>query len=154
MTVLVNAVTPGPPAAQPTGQSASAYATIQCEDYDEQNGIRLEGHSGGLHAGFISTGDWLRFDNVDFTDVAARRMLFRASNAARQNRTGRVEVRLDSLSRPPIASMTIPNNGDWLEFLTYELSIPSTVGVHAVYLTFTSAQNEEFANVDWLTFRR
>lgn len=131
----------------------NAYAAIQCEDYDEQNGIRLEGHPGGLHAGFISTADWLRFDNVGFTGVPARRMTIRASNAARQNRTGRVELRLDDRSNAPIASMTIPNNGNWLEFITYEVSIPATVGTHTVFLTFTSTQDEEFANVDWITFR-
>lgn len=136
-----------------TPLSFDAYATIQCEDYDEQNGIHLEAHTGGIHAGFISRGDWLRYDQVNFTSTAARRMMFRASNAAREGRTGKVEVRLDSLSNASVASMTIPNNGDWMTFLTYELAVPSITGVHTVFLAFTSTQDEEFANMDWITFK-
>jgi Carbohydrate binding module (family 6) len=152
--VLVSSVRPVLAASTPpTPTNATAYSTIQCEDYDDQNGIHLEAHPGGLHAGFISNGDWLRFDKVGFTDDPAHRMTFRASNAARQNRTGKVELRLDKLSNAPIASMTIPDNGDWFSFITYDLNIPATVGVHTVFLVFTSTQDEEFANMDWIIFR-
>lgn len=142
-----------PAAAAPTTPNASAYSTIQCEDYDDQNGIHLEAHPNGVHAGFISTGDWLRYDKIDFTSTPVRRMLIRASDAARENRTGIVQVRLDKITNAPIGSLTIPNNGDWLSFVTYEVSLQATTGLHTVFLTFTSSQNEEFANADWITFK-
>lgn len=151
--LTANGLHPSAAQAAVTPLNADAYATRQCEDYDEQNGIHLEAHTGGLHVGFISRGDWLRYDKLDFTSTPAKRMLFRASNAARQGRTGKVEIHLDALTNPTLASMTIPNNGDWMTFITYELAIPATTGVHTVFLLFTSTQDEEFANMDWFTFK-
>jgi hypothetical protein len=145
--------TPASPKPSRPGHTPADYPTIQAEDYDGQNGVRTESWNGGRHIGFISTGDWVRYNDVDFTGDAARSLLIRASNGARQNRSGRVELRLDRRSNPPVGSMTIPNNGDWYRFSTYRMRIPATTGVHTVYLTFTSGQDEEFANIDWLRFR-
>jgi hypothetical protein len=147
-----------PPTAPPAPQEppGTAFSTIQGESFDGQNGVRTEAaeSGGGRHVGFISTGDWVRYEGVTFTGDTARRLVLRASNGARENRTGRVELRLDRRSNAPIGSMTIPNNGKdkWFAFSTYGMAIAPTTGVHTVYLTFTSSQNEEFANVDWLTF--
>lgn len=142
-----------PSTALPDG---SAYHTIQGESFDGQSGIKSEANEkgNGVHIGFISNGDFARYDDVDFTDVPAHALLLSASNAARQNRSGEVELRLDSRSSAPIGRMTIPNNGDWFAFSTYRMSIEATTGVHTVFLTFTSGQDEEFANVDSFTFRR
>lgn len=144
------------PTTPPPPPDGSAYHTIQGETFDGQNGVRTEPNEkgGGVHIGFISNGDFVRYDNVGFTDVPATSMVLGASNAARQNRTGRVELRLDSRSSAPIGTMTIPNNGDWFAFSTYQMSITPTTGTHTIFLTFTSGQDEEFANVDWLSFRR
>lgn len=144
--------TPSTGKPSPPPRTPAAYPTIQAESYDREHGIRTESSGGITHIGYIATGDWVRYDNVDFTGDAARGLLIRASNAARQNRTGRVELRLGRRSNPPVGSMTIPNNGDWFTFSTYRMRIPPTTGVHTVYLTFTSRQDEEFANVDWLRF--
>lgn len=145
-----------PGSAAPPPQNDTAYRTIQGETFDGQQGVRVENNASGsgVHLGFISTGDWVRYDDIGFTDTPAKELLVSASNAARQNRTGRLEVRLDSPSQAPVGSLTIPNNGDWFAYTTYTVRIRPTTGVHTVYLTFTSDQNEEFANVDWFRFQR
>ena len=152
-------VKPGPP--KPTGpvpstpQNATAYSTIQAERFDGEAGIQTESNrfDGGQHIGFISSGDWVRYDNIGFTNVAANSMLLSTANGAVQNRTGWVELRLDRRSNAPIASMRIVNNGDWFAFNTYRLRIPPITGVHTLYLTFTSDQDQEFGNLDWFSFR-
>ncbi|MFI7542058.1 carbohydrate-binding protein [Actinoplanes sp. NPDC049599] len=151
---------PGAKPAKPGATSspagaATAYTTIQAESFDEQNGIRIEAaESGpGRHIGFITSGDWVRYDAIDFTDTPASALQISAANWAKENRTGEVELRLDSRSRAPIGTLTIPNNGNWFAFTTYVMAMKPTTGVHTVYLTFTSTQTEEYANIDWIRFR-
>ncbi|MET3424941.1 hypothetical protein BJ973_004153 [Actinoplanes tereljensis] len=136
-------------------QNATAYRTTQAEEFDEQNGITVEADQTGpgRHVGFITTGDWVRYDNVGFTDVPATTLLISASNWAANNGTGEVELHLDNRSSAPIGTMTIPNNADWFTFTAYSMKIQPTTGVHTVYLTFTSKQTEEFGNVDWFRFQ-
>ncbi|GGN68393.1 hypothetical protein GCM10010112_32700 [Actinoplanes lobatus] len=135
-------------------ENATAYSVIEAEKFDEQNGIKTEPAQvgSGVHIGFITSGDWVRYDNIGFTATPARKLLISAANFAAEKRTGEVEVRLDSRSNAPIGSMTIPNNGDWFTFTTYSMTIQPTTGVHTVYLTFTSNQTEEYANIDWFRF--
>ncbi|MFD0524238.1 carbohydrate-binding protein [Paractinoplanes durhamensis] len=145
---------PAPPPAPPP-PNATAYRIVQAEDFDEQNGIKVEADESGpgSHIGFITTGDWVRYDSVGFTDVPANTLLISASNWAANNGTGEVEVHLDNRSGAPIGRMTIPNNADWFTFTTYSMKIRPTTGVHTVYLTFSSRQTEEFGNIDWFRFQ-
>jgi hypothetical protein len=136
-------------------QNATAYTVIQAETFDEQNGVKIENAptGSGRHVGFITTGDWIRYDNLGFTDVPATKLQISAANWAKDDGTGVVEVRLDDRAALPIGTMTIPNNHSWFDFVTYTMTIQPTTGVHTVYLTFTSTQREEFGNIDWLQFR-
>ncbi|GIE78696.1 hypothetical protein Aph02nite_46460 [Actinoplanes philippinensis] len=144
---------PRSPAAPP--QNATAYTVIQAETFDEQNGVKIEKAPTGTgrHVGFITKGDWIRYDDIGFTDVPATSLQISAADWARNDGTGVVEVRLDDRAAPPIGVMTIPNNHSWFDFVTYTMTIRPTTGVHTVYLTFTSRQREEFANIDWFRFR-
>jgi hypothetical protein len=143
------------PQPAPAPENATAYSTIQAESYDAEFGIQVEAaESGsGRHVGFIHRGDWMRYDDVGFTATPATSLLISAANFAAEDRTGVVEVRLDSRSHAPVGSMTIPNNHSWFDFQTYTVRILPTTGVHTVYLTFASTDSVEFANVDWIRFR-
>jgi hypothetical protein len=150
----------GDPLPQPTvpatpPQNATAYTFIQAESFDEQNGVKIENApaGSGRHVGFITKGDWIRYDDIGFTDVPATGLQISAANWAKNDGTGVVEVRLDDRANLPIGVMTIPNNHSWFDFVTYSMTIRPTTGVHVVYLTFTSNQREEFGNIDWLRFR-
>ncbi|MFC4063343.1 carbohydrate-binding protein [Actinoplanes subglobosus] len=136
-------------------QNATAYTVIQAETFDEQNGIKVENAptGSGRHVGFITKGDWIRYDDVGFTDVPATRLQISAANWAKDDGTGVVEVRLDDRAADPVGTMTIPNNHSWFDFVTYSMTIRPTTGVHTVYLTFTSTQKEEFGNIDWIRFQ-
>jgi hypothetical protein len=152
-------VTASPPKAgnttTPAAENATAYLTTQAETYDAEGGVEVQAaESGsGRHVGFIHRGDWVRYDNVGFTSTPANSLQISAANWAAEDRAGQVEVRLDSRTKAPIGSMTIPNNHSWFDFKTYTMKILPTTGVHTVFLTFASSDSVEFANVDWIRFR-
>ncbi|WP_203815134.1 carbohydrate-binding protein [Paractinoplanes ferrugineus] len=144
-----------PPGTTKPAENATAYSVIQAERFDEQNGVEIQADESGpgIHVGFITTGDWVRYDDIGFTDVPATKLLISAANWAAAGGTGEVELRLDDRSEAPIGRLTIPNNGNWFAFTTYVMTIRPTTGVHTVYLTFTSKQKEEFGNIDWFRFQ-
>lgn len=66
--------------------------------------------------------------------------------------SGQVEVRLDSRSNAPIASIPVTNTGGWQTWTTKTAGITGVTGTHTVYLTFASSQSADFVNVNWFTF--
>ena len=66
--------------------------------------------------------------------------------------SGLVEVRLDSRTSAPVGSFAIADTGGWQTWRTVPANICAVTGTHTVYLTFTSGQPADFANVNWLTF--
>jgi Carbohydrate binding module (family 6) len=146
---------PTPARTTPAAPKLSAYDTILGETFDDRYSIEIEpDESGsGVHIGFIHRGDWVSYDDLEFTDVPATKMLISACNWAADGKTGLVEVYLDSLTNAPIGRMTIPNNSSWSAFKTYSMSIQPTTGKHRVYLKFAATHSVEFANVDWFRFQ-
>ena len=129
-----------------------AYSTLQAESYSSQSGTQTETTSdsgGGQDVGWISNGDWLAYNNVDFGSGGNS---FSARLASGASVSGNVEVHLDSLSNPAIASIAMSNTGGWQSWVTKTASMSTTVGVHTVYLKFTSSQSGDFTNVNWFTF--
>jgi len=135
----------------PGGQSA--YSIIQAEDFAQQHGVDTEACSeGGLNLGWIANGDWALYRRIDFGSTPARQFQARVASGAPEGISGLVEVRLDSLTNPPVGSFAIANTGGWQSWRTVPANISEITGVHDVYLTFTSGQPADFVNVNWFTF--
>ncbi|MGW4466771.1 carbohydrate-binding protein [Micromonospora sp. NPDC004704] len=146
---------PTSPTTPPPGGGGSAYSTIQAEAYNGQNGVQVEACSeGGQNLSHLASGDWARYDNIDFGTTPARDFVARVASGAAGGVSGLVEVRLDSPTNPPIGSFALANTGGWQTWRSVPGNITPTTGRHTVYLTFTSGQPADFANVNWLTFRR
>ena len=147
----------GPTTPPPTtpGGTRNAYSTIEAESSNAQSGTQTEACSeGGQNVGWIANGDWLQYNNVDFSSSAAHQFSARVASGAGGGVSGLVEVRLDSRSNAPVGSFAIANTGGWQSWRTVPANISGVTGVHTVFLRFVSGQPADFVNINWFTFQR
>ena len=143
------------PCTPPPGGVRDAYATIQAESFNAQNGVQVETCAeGGQDIGWLANGDWARYDNVDFGSTPPRDFVARVASGAASGVSGLVEVRVDSPTAPPIGSFAVGNTGGWQTWRSVPGNVGAVTGRHTVYLTFSSGQPADFVNVNWFTFRR
>lgn len=143
------------PAAPPTTEEPRKveYAVLQAESATELAGIESEDTSdegGGKNVGWITRNDHLRFDNFDFGEVPAVKARVRLSSAA--SVAGRVQFRLDSKDNPPVGEVSVVNTGGWQNWQTVSAALEPVTGVHTVFVTFTTTDDSEFVNINWLQF--
>jgi Carbohydrate binding module (family 6) len=154
-----------PPATQPPATTApppasgirNAFSTIRAESHDAQSGTALETTTdtgGGRNLAFCNTGDWVRYNNVDFGSTPATQFVARLASGAPAGVSGLVEVRLDSRTSAPVGSLAVASTGGWQSWRTIPANIRATTGRHTVFLTFTSGQPRDFVNVNHVTFAR
>jgi hypothetical protein len=144
-----------PPTTAPGG-GRDAFGQIEAESYDAESGVGLEATSdsgGGQNIGWLSEGDWVRYDGVDFGGGATQ-FVARVASGAGGGVSGLVEVRLDDVGAAPVGSFAIANTGGWQSWQTIPANIAGTTGVHTVYLRLTSGQPADFVNVNWFRFGR
>ncbi|PGH42557.1 1,3-beta-glucanase [Micromonospora sp. WMMA1996] len=143
------------PTTPPPGGVRDAYATIQAESFNAQNGVQVETCAeGGQDIGWLANGDWARYDNVDFGSTPPRDFVARVASGAAAGVSGLVEVRVDSPTAPPIGSFAVGSTGGWQTWRSVPGNVGAVTGRHTVYLTFSSGQPSDFVNVNWFTFRR
>ena len=156
-TPSATATTPSPTPTTPTTGSGDrdAYSTIEAESYDDQSGTGTEATTdtgGGSDVGWIADGDWLLYRDVDFGSTPAKQFLARVASGAAGGVSGLVEVRLDNRADAPVGTFSIADTGGWQSWRTVTANMSAVTGVHDVYLTFTSAQPNDYVNVNWITF--
>ncbi|MBB2742871.1 UNVERIFIED_ORG: hypothetical protein FHR35_002693 [Microbispora rosea subsp. rosea] len=153
--VWQSGATSSPPPSSPPPGGVDARSTIQAENYQAQSGTQVEttqDSGGGQNVGYISNGDWLRFDGVNFGSTAARQFKARVASGAAAGVSGLVQVRLDSPTAAPIGDFAVGNTGGWQSWTTVPANITPTTGTHTVYITFSSGQPADFVNLNWFTF--
>lgn len=153
--VWQSGATSSPPPSSPPPGGVDARSTIQAENYQAQSGTQVEttqDSGGGQNVGYISNGDWLRFDGVNFGSTAARQFKARVASGAAAGVSGLVQVRLDSPTATPIGDFAVGNTGGWQSWTTVPANITPTTGTHTVYITFSSGQPADFVNLNWFTF--
>ena len=117
------------------------YDTIQAESYAEMNGIQLENNE--TTVGFFDQGDWIRYDQVEFgTGPAA--IVF---SIAKGSTGGMMEIRLDSLNGPLIATCVPEATSSWVDFQEQTWNLESTSGTHNVFLIARAASG--VCNLDY-----
>ncbi|MEU7882829.1 glycoside hydrolase family 16 protein [Microbispora bryophytorum] len=147
--------TSSPSPSSPPPGGVDARSTVQAESYQAQSGTQVEttqDSGGGQNVGYISNGDWLRFDGVNFGSTAARQFKARVASGAAAGVSGLVQVRLDSPTATPIGDFAVGNTGGWQSWTTVPANITPTTGTHTVYITFSSGQPADFVNLNWFTF--
>ncbi len=147
--------TPTPSPTPTPGTSIPATSRIQAEAYTAATAVAVEPTEdldGGSNVGWLSNGDWLRFDRVDFGSTPKSQFVARVASGAINGASGLVQVRLGSPTAAPVGSFAIANTGGWQAWRTVPANITPVTGTHTVYLTFDSGQPADFVNVNWFTF--
>jgi Beta-1,3-glucanase/Carbohydrate binding module (family 6) len=140
----------------PGSPALDARSHIRAENYDSQSGVKTEVTTdveAGHDVGWIANGDWIAFSSIDFGNGSLDTFHARLASGAGSGVTGQIQVRMDSLTANPIASIDMQDTGGWQNWVDKIAKLnTSVVGVHAVFLTFASAAGQDFTNVNWFTF--
>jgi len=124
----------------------NAREKIQAEGYDGQSGTR----KGRTVVGYLSAGDYLRFDGVDFGNGSLKTFRTRLSVGAGWEGK-RIELRLGSPTGKLVGSLTTQSTGDWANYQDQTSTLTSKVtGVQTLYLVF--AGGEGVASIDCFRF--
>ncbi len=137
------------------GGSTPATSTIQAESYAAQSGSQTEACSdtgGGQDVGYLSNGDWLQYNNLDFGSAGLHTINARVASGAAAGVSGTIEVHLDSLGNPAVGTFSVGNTGGWQSWRTVPGSVGTVTGTHTVFLKFVTGSGQDFVNVNWFTF--
>jgi hypothetical protein len=140
--------------ATPTG--IDAYAPIQAENANAQQGTQTQDTSdagGGQNVGWVANGDWLQFTDVNFGVTPPKQLVARLSSAAHNN-VSRMDIRIDDLQSAPIGTLPILDTGGWDAWRTQATDVAAVTGVHTVFLTFASDAGDDFLNLNYFSFSR
>jgi parallel beta-helix repeat protein len=123
-----------------------AYGWIQAELTDGRSANPCV--AGGA-LGCLYDGDWARYDSIEFGSQGARSVKFRIGidNCC----AGRlIEVRLDGINGPLVASLRPGPTGSWVNFVEMETGTSLITGRHDVYLVFKGGAG--VGNIDAFKF--
>jgi len=134
---------------------SGSEAADEAESAAEKNGVEAqdtEDKDGGQNIGWVSNGDSLRFDDVNFGDSPATSLVARVASAVADGVNGRIEIRIDSATSPPVGNLPIGNTGGWQTWRSQATDITAVTGVHAVFLTFAADRGDDFLNLNYIKF--
>lgn len=109
------------------------WTGIEAEHFDTFQGIGVTEQDGRTVVNETGKGKYTRYRNVDFGSTPARQFEITLSKIANKAIGGSVEVRLDSLTATPIATIDAPTTDDWA---TLTADIAPVAGRHDVYICF------------------
>jgi hypothetical protein len=123
---------------------------LQAEAYNAQSGVQTESTAdadGGRNVGWLSNGDWMRYDNVQIGATVSARIA--SDNSATG---GAVELRLGSATGTLVASFPVARTGGWQKWVTETATVkqPPT-GAQTLFAVMKSPQKSDFVNVNWFT---
>ncbi len=111
------------------------------EFYDDISGAQKEGEI----IGFIESGDYVGYRNVDFSSESFKTFSVRASSATQG---GEIHLRLDGPDGELVGVVEIDGTGGWGEWQVISAGIAEVGGVRDLYLTFSGDDGFLF-NLDW-----
>jgi beta-glucosidase len=115
---------------------------IQASNYNNESGVQVQNSSeGGTDVDFIDNGDYTEYNNVNF-GTGKTKFDIRVASPYAGGST--VQLRLDALNGTLVGTYTVPNTGDWQNWVTVSNTI-NISGVHNVYLIYGGGMN-----IEWL----
>ncbi len=134
---------------QQSGTQTPAFTTtIQAENYSSMSGVQTETTTdagGGQNVGWIDTGDWMAYSNVNFPTSGAYTVEYRVASAA----GGRLSLDLNG-GATVLGTLNVPATGGWQSWTT----ISHTVNVNAgTYNLGVYAQAGGW-NLNWIRITR
>ena len=126
----------------------SPYRRVEAETMAFSQGVKTEQNiKTGVYVTDIHNNDYTKLQAVDFGQHSPRTFTARVASGLRG---GRIEVRLDSIGGPLVASLNVPATGGWEQWkkLTADCTQPVT-GVHDLFFVFTGRKGPKLFNFDW-----
>lgn len=119
---------------------------IQAEDYNGKSGsVKAEACAdGGQNLGYVSSGDFVKYNDVDFGDNC-NKLIMRLAGTGQSCR-----IRIDYSNGDIIAETGVISTGSWSNYRTYEYEISGVTGIHDVYITYDTGNS--CLNVNWFVF--
>jgi len=133
------------PTATPVPNERNAFVEIQAEHYNSTNAkyIQTIGISdGGSAVGYLLSGDYIVFHNVNFIGESNS---FKA-RVATENATS-MEIRTGSPSGDILGVVNISSTGGWYNFQDITCTTKNISGTHTLYFVFNGP-----INFDWFVF--
>ena len=121
-----------------------ALSTMEGEDYDGQSNATKE-DSGDTSMGqsiSVTSGGYLFFDNVDFSDAGVGSVQLRVKAASATT----LELHADTQTGPLVGTCAITATGT--AWATQTCTLTQTTGVHTLYVNFAGA-----AHLNWMQFQ-
>ncbi|MCM1505038.1 MAG: glycoside hydrolase family 43 protein [Muribaculum sp.] len=128
------------------------YTRVEAETIAYSEGVRTEqNEKTGIYVSDIHNGDYIKVANVNFLSGGPKSFGMSAASALRG---GTVEVRMDSIDGPLVASIDIPGTGGWENWQYFETSALTEIpGVHDIYFLFKGRKGPKLFNIDYWTFK-
>ena len=123
--------------------AALKTSTNQAENYDAQNGGRIVG---GTKVGYITNGDWIRFEDFDFDGATSVSVV---ASSARSG--GTIEFRAGGPNSDLLGTVNISNTGGWNNFRTFTANVNDDSDNSDLYLVFKGGGGFLF-DIDSFTF--
>ena len=115
------------------GKGKGDSGRIPATRYAAENGTKnAPCTEGGECIGFIESGHWVRYEQVDFGS-GTEQMEIRAASASGG---GIIEIRLDQPDGELLGTCPVPNTGDWQSWVSFQARIKSVSGIKTLYLVF------------------
>lgn len=136
---------------------SSSDGRIEFEDCDDMsahgsNHLVIEANGSGGNLGYIHSGDWVSFSEIDFGDGVSKLTI---NSAAQNNNPTIVRIYLDSRTKTtPDLQVSLPATGSWSTYQQKTVNVDPTIfnGKHKVFFVFYFTGNTYGANMDWFHF--
>ena len=103
---------------------------------------------GGQNVGFVNNGSALRFGPMNFENIEYLTVRYASAGSP-----AKVDVRIDDINGPIIASLETIVTGGWQSYDYFTTEIDNPGGTHDVYFVFTNATNPNgIGNFNWFEF--
>ncbi len=122
------------------------FVQNRAEEFNEQRGILTENCSeGGKNICNIESGDWVRFNTLDF-GVGAGVVELRVASATNG---GTIEIRLDRVDGPLVGTCEVGNTGGWQSWITQTCELREVKGRHDVVFRFVGGSGYLLNMNEW-----
>jgi len=129
--------------------STAALATLATTP----TGLQTESCSdtnGGYDLGYSIPGYWAEYANIDFGSAPGS-VQVRVANGSGE--AGTLEFHIDSATGPMIATVSIPNTGNWQTWQTVSATVSGASGIHNLFMVFQNGSASGMGNVNWFQFQ-
>lgn len=125
-------------------ETTDPFARIEAENFDDKHANIA---TSSTRLGSIEPGGWSMYAGLDLTGAKSIDV-----NVGTTNSDAYIEVRVDALDGPLIATVLVPNTGNYNTYRTASIYIDELTGIYDVYLVYQAVSSASVCNIDWFRF--